>query len=292
MIGRRVWIQGGGDLASGVAVRLYRAGFVLVMTELAQPMVVRRTVSFAQAVLSGWTRVEGITARLADSPAQVLQCWAAGEIPILVEPEPEQMSALGCRIVVDARMRKKEPESQIRDEEIRIGLGPGFRAGWNCHAVVETLRGHSLGKVLYHGCASPDTRVPALVAGYGQERVIRAPGDGVFHPVVEIGDVVEQGQVLAQVGMATVQAGISGVVRGMLAPGTTVTQGMKAGDIDPRGERSYCFQVSDKSLAVAGGCLEAIFCLSQGQARGALGISRVCTSGLDGDPNHGIGGYI
>ena len=277
MIEHKVWIKGGGDLASGVAVRLYRSGFRLVITEIPQPTAVRRTVSFSQAVLSGWATVEGIAARLVESPAQIIQCWEIGEIPVLVEPSLEQMQTLGCQIVVDARMRKKEPETQIQQGEIHIGLGPGFEAGRNCHAVVETLRGHSLGRVLYRGCAEPDTGIPDLVAGHRQERVIRAPIAGLFYPLVEIGDRVESGQAVAQVGMVVVRSAIAGVVRGILAAGARVTCGMKAGDIDPRGERSYCFHVSDKALAVAGGCLEAILCLTQGQMEKKSAFFCSCT---------------
>ena len=258
-----VLIKGGGDLASGIAVRLFRAGFSLVMTELSHPTVVRRAVSFAPAVWAGQSTVEGVTARRADSLEAVEQILAQGAIPLLVEPEQKELAALSPAALVDAVMAKKNTGLSLEDATIVIGVGPGFCAGQDCHAVIETQRGHSLGRAIYGGSAAADTGIPGTVLGFSQERIIRAPGTGLFQPLAEIGDLVKQGAPVAQVGSSLARAQISGIVRGMLAPGTPVTAGMKAGDIAPRGERSYCYTVSDKALAVGGGCLEAILHFSQ-----------------------------
>jgi xanthine dehydrogenase accessory factor len=253
-----VLIKGAGDLASGVATRLRRCGFPVVMTELPEPLVVRRTVSFAEAVYEDEIAVEGIVARRVIGAAEARQAFDRGIIPVLVDPDADCRAELGPRVLVDAIVAKRNTGTQPGDAPLVIALGPGFTAGVDCHAVVETNRGHSLGRVIWHGSAEPDTGVPGEVAGRGRERVLRAPADGVLDALAQIGDRVGEGQVVATVDGQELCAGIAGVLRGLLRPGIRVTAGLKVGDVDPRGVREHCFTVSDKSLAIAGGVLEAI----------------------------------
>ena len=257
-----VLIKGAGDLASGVAHRLYQAGFQVAMTETAQPTTVRCTVAFSPAVYQGTAQVEGVTARRADSIQQAEAILFAGEIPVLVDPTAALGLSLHPDVLVDAILAKRNLGTSQSDAPIVIALGPGFQAGQDCHAVIETKRGHYLGQVLYSGSAIPNTGIPGLIAGIGAQRVIRACRDGVWFPVARIGQLVQAGDTVATVEGAPVTAAISGVVRGMLPAGTPVTQGMKSGDIDPRGIVAYCLTISDKARAIGGGVLEAILHLS------------------------------
>ncbi len=253
-----VLIRGAGDLASGVAHRLRQAHFPVVMLEIPQPTVVRRTVAFATAAFTGSITVEGVTARKTTVEG-VAACLARGEIPLLIDPRGETIDSLGPDVLIDAVMAKRNAlGTNPRQAGLVIALGPGFVAGRDAHAVIETRRGHDLGRVLWEGQAQGDTGVPGEIAGYSWERLIRAPADGTWEPVVEIGDLVAAGEVVARVGQAEVRSKINGMVRGLLYPGLPVHQGMKAGDVDPRGRREYCFTISDKARAIAGGVLEAI----------------------------------
>ena len=253
-----VLIRGGGDLASGVAVRLHRAGFQVVITELAQPRVVRRSVSFAEAVFVGQTEVEGVIGELFSDLDQVKKALRLGIIPVLIDPDLEFLEVLQPEIVVDARMRKKPPERGKELATLVVGLGPGFVAGGNCHVVVETNRGHDLGRVLWEGAPQADTGIPGEVKGFGVERVLHAPGAGELISSAGIGDRVREGEVVASVNGQEVQAPFDGVLRGLLRPGSQVEQGMKIGDVDPRDDPAMVNLVSDKSRAIGGGVLEAI----------------------------------
>ncbi len=253
-----VLIKGAGDLASGVAARLHWAGFPVVMTELAQPMMVRRTVSFGEAVYEGKCSVEGILACRVESADEARRALAEGKIPVAVDPRAELRRALNAAVLLDAIMAKRNTGTRLADAPLVIGLGPGLRAGQDCHAVVETNRGHWLGRVIWEGEAEPDTGLPGEVAGQRGRRILRAPVSGVFRAGAAIGDVVKTDQVLAWVGEAEVRAGLDGVLRGLIHDGLAVTAGLKIGDIDPRAQRAHCFSISDKSLAVGGGVLEAI----------------------------------
>lgn len=253
-----VLLRGGGDLATGVAVRLHRAGFSVLITELPQPLTVRRGAAFGQAVYAGETTVEGITARLAEDPLIGVGYSLMGEVPVVVDPEGTAIRNLRPPIVVDGRMAKSPLDSGLNQAPLVIGLGPGLVAGEHCHAVVETNRGHDLGRVLWKGRAQEDTGHPEPVAGQGVERVLRAPASGEVHGLLKIGDRVEAGELIARVGEAEVRAAFSGVLRGLMHDGVRVPQGMKIGDLDPRGARELCFTVSDKARAVGGGVLEAI----------------------------------
>lgn len=253
-----VLIRGGGDLASGAAWRLHRAGFRVVITEIEQPLAVRRLVSFAEAVYRGEFSVEGVTAVRAESTARALELLTAGHIPVLVDPDARCAEALRPAVIVDARMLKRDPGATMPSAELVIGLGPGFTAGVNCHAVIETNRGHNLGRVYWQGSAQPDTGLPERVAQYQAERVVRAPCDGVLTGLAEIGDLLQAGQPVAEISGMVVPAPFSGVLRGLMHPGLVVETGLKIADVDPRGDPAYCSHISDKSLAIGGGVLEAI----------------------------------
>ena len=261
-----VVIKGAGDLASGVALRLVRAGFSVVMTDLPKPTSIRRTICFSEALVKGETTVEGIVARRAEDAAQAEEILKRGEIPVLPDPEAKIIQALNPPVVVDGILAKKNLGTRIQDAPAVIALGPGFTAGKDCHAVVETMRGHMLGRVYYEGSAIPNTGIPGNIDGFTIERLIRAPKAGIFTPLCQIGDQVEAGQVVARVDDEPVLAGISGVLRGILPDGTEVFEGMKSGDVDPRCKPEYCHLVSDKALAIAGGVLEAIGHCLKGEA--------------------------
>lgn len=253
-----ILVKGAGDLATGTAARLYRAGFQIVMTDVAQPTAVRRTVAFSQCIYDGQTTVEGITARKAENREQVRDILAAGEIPVLVDPQAAILAQLPFMAVVDAILAKKNLGTTISDAPIVLALGPGFTAGVDCHGVIETKRGHDLGRLILEGTAIPNTGVPGDVGGYTTERIIRAPADGPFEPVAQIGQQVNLGDVVAKVNDIPVTAQLTGIVRGMLPAGIPVTAGMKSGDIDPRCQVRHCFTVSDKARAIGGGVLEGI----------------------------------
>lgn len=251
-------IKGAGDLASGVAVRLYRAGAQVVMTETARPTAVRRTVSFSQAVYQGRTQVEGIRAQLAQGPQEALALIRRGVIPVLCDPQAACRLALQPHALVDAILAKRNTGTALSHAPVVVALGPGFTAGVDCHAVVETQRGHHLGRVYYAGSALPNTGVPGEIGGYSVERLLRAPCAGDFEPVKVIGDRVEAGETVAYVAGQPVISQIRGVLRGLLPQGCPVQAGMKSGDVDPRCQAEHCHSVSDKARSVAGGVLEAL----------------------------------
>ena len=253
-----VLIRGAGDLASGIALRLWHSGFQIVMTEIPRPTTIRRTVAFSDAVRSGSASVEDVTARHAETAEQARQLLASGILPVLIDPEAVCRNALHPNVLVDAILAKRNLGTAITDAPIVIGVGPGFCAGLDCHAVVETMRGHTLGRVYYKGSTLPNTNIPGLIGGFAGERILRAPAAGVFTALHKIGDLVEAGETVGTVNGLPMICTISGVLRGLLADGTRTYSGMKAGDVDPRGKAEYCQTVSDKALAVAGGVLEAI----------------------------------
>lgn len=256
-----VVVRGGGDLASGVAHRLHRAGCRVAITELPQPLVVRRTVAFASVVRDGMIEIEGVRARRV-AAAAAATVMDNGEIAVIVDPAGEVARRLGARAVVDAIMAKTNTGTRIGDAPVVIALGPGFTAGTDCHAVVETNRGHNLGRVYYAGSAESDTHEPNAVDGVSHRRVLRAPRDGVFVAAAEIGQIVAEGAVVGHVAGEPIVSGIRGCVRGLIADGTPVSAGLKVGDIDPRAKRAHCYSISDKSRAVGGGALEALLHLT------------------------------
>ena len=256
-----VLIRGAGDLATGIALRLYRAGMQVVMTDLPRPTAIRRTVAFSQAIVLGETCVEDVTARLSDI-SQVEDILNRQEIPVLADPACACRGILRPDVLVDAILAKRNLGTAMTDAPTVIGVGPGFTAGEDCHAVVETMRGHYLGRVIYHGSAIPNTNIPGLIGGYAGERVLRAPANGEFRQVLEIGAQVQAGDIAGWVGDAPMRCTIGGVLRGILPTDVVVHKGMKAGDVDPRCELDHCFCASDKALAVGGGVLEAILNLT------------------------------
>lgn len=251
-------IRGAGDIASGVALRLHRAGIRVVMTEIERPTTIRRTVAFSDAVTGGAQTVEGVTALRAETWEEACLYLDAGVIPVLVDPDCACRATLAPDALVDAILAKRNLGTRITDAPAVVGVGPGFTAGVDCHAVVETMRGHTLGRVYYEGAALPNTNIPGLIGGFAGERVLRAPADGVFTGARRIGEHVEAGETVGYVAGVPMTATLTGVLRGLLADGVTVKRGMKSGDVDPRGEAAYCQTASDKALAVGGGVLEAI----------------------------------
>jgi xanthine dehydrogenase accessory factor len=264
-----VVIRGGGDLATGVAARLVRSGFAVAVTELRQPQVIRRSVALAEAIYRGEADVEDLTARRVGSPARALDEIARGVIPVLIDPEAESLPDLRPVALVDARMRKRPNELGRRAAALVIGLGPGFIAGEDCHAVIETKRGHRLGRVIWEGPAEADTRSPGEVGGQAARRVLRSPADGHLEPREEIGARLAEGQLIAEIAGYEVRAPFAGVLRGLIHAEVPLTAGMKIGDVDPRNEATYCWEISDKALAIGGGVLEAL--LSRRDIRRCLG---------------------
>ena len=257
-----VLIRGAGDIATGIALRLHRAGLRVVMTDLPAPTAIRRTVCFSPAILHGETEVEGVRALRADSPEQALSLLAQGVVPVLPDPDCLCREQLHPDALVDAILAKKNLGTRITDAPVVVGIGPGFTAGEDCHAVVETMRGHTLGRVIYRGSALPNTNIPGLIGGYAGERVLRAPADGIFRQLLDIGAEVQPGDVAGEVDGTPMACTIGGVLRGILPDGTPVHKGMKSGDVDPRCRPEYCTTASDKALAVGGGALEAILHLT------------------------------
>lgn len=253
-----ILIRGGGDLASGVALRLVRVGLRVVITELSRPLAVRRLVSFCEAVYSAEITVEDVTAKRAEDFEDVERILAKKHVPVLIDPELTALAHFKPLVLIDGRMIKLAPDLGKGAAPMVIGLGPGFVSGENCDAVIETNRGHHLGRVIWHGAPQPNTGIPDSVASRRSERVLRAPSDGLLNTVCEICSQVEKGDLIAEVNGTPVHAPFKGVLRGLLHDGLPVRSGMKIGDLDPRNDPSYCHLVSDKSLAIGGGVLEAI----------------------------------
>jgi xanthine dehydrogenase accessory factor len=259
-----VLVRGAGDLATGVIVRLSRAGFLVVALEVPRPTAIRRTVALAEAMYEGSAAVEGIRAERAGDSGEALALLAPGVVPLLADPGCSSLAKFAPIALVDAIIAKRNLGTRIDMAPIVIALGPGFEAGIDVHAVVETNRGHDLGRVLQKGCAEANTGVPGLIGGYGPERVLRAPIPGAAAPLCDIGDYRRAGEaVFDVVGSSHVRvvSPFDGVVRGLIRPGFEVTAGFKVADIDPRCRREHCFSVSDKARAIAGGVLEAILAL-------------------------------
>ena len=257
-----ILIKGAGDLATGVAHRLKKCGFKIVMTEISEPTTVRRTVAFSQAVYDKEIEVEGIKAVLASKKDDINRIIEDGNIAIVVDEDAKIIDEIKPDIIIDAIIAKKNLGTNINDAKIVIALGPGFAAGVDCHCVIETKRGHYLGKSIYSGNAIPNTGVPGDIGGYTKERIIRAANDGNILPISQIGDYVEKGDIVAYVNEIPIFAEINGIVRGMLQKDVNVFKGMKSGDIDPRCEKNHCFTISDKARSIGGGVLEAILYLN------------------------------
>lgn len=258
-----VVVRGGGDLGTGVAHALHRAGCRVVVLEAERPRAVRRAASFAEAVYSGRTTVEGVEAalvRAADLPAALVAAAAedSAGVPVVVDPDGALLRALAPDAVVDARMAKRNLGTSRADAAVTIALGPGYEAGRDVDIVIETNRGPALGRIIERGAAEPDTGVPGEVGGAGAERLLRAPAAGRFAAAKRIGDVVREGDVVGSVGGAPVTARIAGLLRGLAAEGLSVEAGEKVGDVDPRGAEVDPAAISDKARAVGRAVLAAL----------------------------------
>jgi xanthine dehydrogenase accessory factor len=230
----------------------------VVILEVEQPLVIRRTVSFAQAVIDGKTAVEEVTSVRAATLGEVRQAWHDGYLPVMVDPEVKVNAELKPDVIIDATMAKRDTGLRCNMAPLTIALGPGFEAGKHADIVIETNRGHDLGRLIFKGEAEPDTGIPAPVGGHGAERVLRAPCAGTVRHVLDIGTEVRKGDVICRVDDQKVAAPFDGIVRGLIMNGRTVPQGLKIGDVDPRPVRTYCYTISDKARALGGSVLEAI----------------------------------
>ena len=251
-----VIVRGGGDLATGIVYRLWRVGFSVLVLETERPLVVRRTVSVASAVFEGSIIIEGMEAVNIASAEDFDPL--SGKIQVLVDPEGRSIGKIRPRILVDAVMAKKNLGTTKDMAPLVIAIGPGFSAPEDVHAVIETKRGHTLGRVITKGGALPNTGVPGVIKGFSTERLLRSPVDGWLTPVHNIGDEVSLGETVAFVEGIPVKAGVDGVLRGLIHHSVHLTKGLKIGDVDPRGDPSHCLSITDKALAVAGGVLEVI----------------------------------
>jgi xanthine dehydrogenase accessory factor len=258
MLNKTVVIRGGGDLASGVGLRLHHAGFHVIILEIAQPLAVRRTVSFAQAIYQDEIVIEGVRAIKANDTKEIIGLLKQSNIPVFIDELADCLKELNPEIIIDARMLKKPVDYHVQKAPLIIGLGPGFTANLDCHAVVETKRGPFLGRVYWQGNAEADTGQPEAVGNQQDSRVLRSPRDGIFTTDKDIAEIVEAGQKIGEVDGQAVSAQFRGILRGILHTGLHVSKGVKIGDIDPRLDPRLCMLVSDKALAVGGGTLEAI----------------------------------
>jgi len=254
-----IGIKGAGEMASAIAWRLYMANMrKIFMMEIPCPLAVRRGVCFCEAIHEKSKIVEGVEAIKADSVEDVQQIWGKGKIAVLVDPEWMSREKLRPDVMLDAIVAKKNLGTTRTEARLVIGLGPGFAAGNDVHMVIETNRGHNLGRIVTSGSAEADTGIPGAIGGYTVERVLRAPVDGLFLARRTIGDSVKKGEVVGTVAGTEVRTGIDGVIRGLIRSDIEVTQGLKLGDIDPRGDKNHCYTISDKARAIAGSTLEAV----------------------------------
>lgn len=253
-----VLVRGGGDLASGVAYRLTVAGFPVILTELPIPLLIRRKACYGAAVFEGQVTVDGLTAQRIDSPSDALATLEEGRLPVLVDATDDAQTDLDPAVLVDGRMAKTNLGTQKDNAPLVIGLGPGFTASLDCHAVVETNRGHNLGRVIWQGSPEPDTKTPGLIGTQRARRVLRAPAEGHVTGHANIGALLEEGQLIASINGHDIHAPFRGALRGLIHPSVAVTAGLKIGDVDPRANPAYCDTISDKALAIGGGVLEAI----------------------------------
>ncbi len=252
-------VRGGGDIATGTIYKLYQSRFPVLVLEIANPSCIRRTISFCEAVFDKKVEVEGVTAKRAESLEDAFVIYGQGQIPVMIDENGSMIQEVQPPVVVDAILAKRNLGTKITDAPAVIGVGPGFCAGKDVDAVIETQRGHNLGRVIYEGEAAPNTGIPGMIGGYAKERVIHASATGKLHILRQIGEIVEAGDILADIEGTPVKTLISGVIRGMIREGYDVKKGLKIADVDPRvKEQENCYHISDKARCVAGGVLEAI----------------------------------
>lgn len=253
-----VIVRGGGDLATGIIYRLWKTGYSVLVLETCRPLVVRRTVAVASAIFDGSIKIEDMEAAMINSVDEFNA--ASDKVQVLVDPEGSVIEKIKPRILIDAIMAKKNIGTTKEMAPLVIGIGPGFTAPNDVHAVIETKRGHTLGRVITNGSAIPNTGVPGVIKGYGTERLLRSPAEGYLEPLHKIGDEVSNGELIGRVDGKEVYSQLDGVLRGLIHPSVHVARGLKIGDIDPRGNPAHCWSISDKALAIAGGVLEMIIC--------------------------------
>jgi len=257
----RIIVRGAGEMASGAIRRLSIAGFEIIALEQPAPTCIRRTVCYAEACYEKKVTIEGVTAVLVDSAEEAIAKASYRLVPLLIDPEGEQIAYLRPMAVIDGRMLKQKNDARYDNIPIVVGLGPGFTAGTNCQAVVETSRGFDLGRVIYKGAAEEYTGIPAAVEGISRDRVLESPADGEFRAFCRISEMAASGQTVGEVGGTAVITRIGGVIRGLIRNGQKVSRGQKIGDVDPRRIREYCFRMSDKANAIGGGVLEAVLAI-------------------------------
>jgi len=257
-------IRGGGDIASGTIHKLHRCGFRLLVLELPRPTSIRRKVSFSEAIYDGEATIEGVTAVFAHSLDEAKMIWDSNKIPIIIDPAGESIWKLKPEVLVDAMIAKRNLGTTKDMADITIALGPGFTAGRDVDVVIETSRGHDLGRLIFEGEAKPNTGVPGEIEGYSAERVIHSPADGIIENIKDIGAIVDKDEIIASIGDTFIRSKIPGVLRGIIRSGSVVRKGLKIVDVDPRiSEMPNCFTISDKARNIAGGVLEAILYMKQ-----------------------------
>lgn len=258
-------IRGGGDIATGIGHRLFMAGFKVIILDMEKPLAIRRRVSFCEAVYNGEIIVEGVKAILTRNLEEIYEAINNGIIPVYIDEKGEIINSIKPIAIIDSILAKKNLGTTKDMAPMTIGIGPGFEAGVDVDLVVETKRGHFLGKVIHKGKAEDDTGVPGDILGYKEERIIRAEASGIFKSYYNIGDKVEVGDIICETSGRKVRARISGILRGIIKEGLYVEKGLKVGDIDPRGIEEYIYTISDKARAVGGGVLEGIMYLRKGR---------------------------
>lgn len=275
MFNELVIVRGGGDIASGTIQKLHRSGFKVLVLEVPSPTSIRRTVCFSEAIYEKEITIEGITSIYACNMKDIKKAWLENKIPVVVDPNGLYIDVFKPEILVDAILAKKNLGTNINMADITIALGPGFEAGRDVDAVIETMRGHNLGRMILKGYAKKDTGVPGDIMGYSKERVIYSPCSGVIRNIRNIGDVVEVNDIIAYVDNMEVKASISGLLRGLIRDGSIITNKLKIADIDPRiTEKDNCYTISDKARNIGGGVLEAILYLKNNRNYGVCGYGR------------------
>lgn len=262
MFNDTVIVRGGGDIASGTIQKLYRSGFRVIVLDIENPTSIRRTVCFSEAIYEGMITIEGITAVRANSINEIDKILAENKIPVVIDPKGNYIDVIKPKIVIDAILAKRNLGTNMDMADITIALGPGFEAGKDVNVVIETMRGHNLGRVILEGKPQENTGVPGDIKGYTKERVIHSPDEGIIRNVKKISDLVKKDDILAYVNNTPVRATMDGILRGLIRNGSRVTRGLKIADIDPRlSEKNNCYTISDKARNIAGGVLEAILYL-------------------------------
>lgn len=255
-------VRGGGDIASGTINRLHNIGFRVLVLEISKPNFIRRKVCYGEAVYEGEFSLEGTVSKLACSLEEIYSIWEEKKIPVYIDPEMKILEKLSPDVIIDGILAKKNLGMSKELAPVTIGLGPGFEAGKNVHAVIETNRGHNLGRIIYEGKAAENTGIPGIIQGYGKERVIYASAEGILKTVHDIGDVVQKDEIIAYIGTEPVKASLTGLIRGMIRGGSFVKKGLKISDIDPREDQlENCYTISDKARTISGGAAEAVFFL-------------------------------